>query len=69
MTMHPVKIGRYASTAFNVLRKPLRMRNAPIHLILENTTVCPFSCIMCSRAREVEDPHHMAFDLYRRIID
>jgi MoaA/NifB/PqqE/SkfB family radical SAM enzyme len=69
MTMHPVKIGRYVSTALNVLRKPLCVRNAPIHLILENTTVCPFNCIMCSRAREVEDPHHMAFDFYRRIID
>lgn len=62
-------IRRYASTARDVVFKPRRVRTSPIHLILENTTVCPFNCIMCSRAEEVRNPHHMAFDSYRRIVD
>lgn len=63
------KLKRYLLGAKDVVFKPAVVNNRPIHLILENTTVCPFNCIMCSRSKEVKDPHHMDYDLFRKIID
>lgn len=60
---------RYTRGAGGVLFKPSGLRNKPLHMILETTTVCPFNCIMCSRAKEVKDPHHMPYERYTRIID
>lgn len=63
------KYTRYLIGGKNVVFKPARVLSPPLHLILENTTVCPFDCIMCSRSVEVKDPHHMEYDFYTRILD
>ncbi|MDD5556858.1 MAG: radical SAM protein [bacterium] len=63
------RLARYARGAKDVLLKPPGVRGNPLHLILETTTVCPFDCIMCSRSKEVTDPHHMAFGFFERILD
>lgn len=66
MTLNRYK--RYLIGAKDVVFKPGRVVNPPLHLILENTTVCPFNCIMCSRAKEVKDPHHMEYGFFERIV-
>ena len=63
------KINRYITGAKDVVLKPPHVRNSPLHLIMENTTICPFNCIMCSRSKEVKDPHHMEFDLFKKVIE
>lgn len=63
------KYKRYLLGAKDVVFKPPNIRNRPLHVILENTTVCPFDCIMCSRSKEVKDPHHMSFDRFKKIVD
>lgn len=68
MFMHETYI-RYLIGVKDVIFKPGHVRSMPLHMILETTTVCPFNCIMCSRAREVKDPHHMEFGFYERILD
>jgi MoaA/NifB/PqqE/SkfB family radical SAM enzyme len=65
----PNRYFRYLTGAKNVVLKPLLVRDRPLHIILENTTVCPFDCIMCSRSKEVLDPHHMEFSRFKKIID
>jgi len=63
------KYGRYIGCMKDLAFRPARVRALPVHLILETTTVCPFNCIMCSRAKEVADPHHMEFGFFSRILD
>lgn len=63
------KLLRYLVGAKDVVVKPGRVKNPPLHLILENTTVCPFNCIMCSRSKEVTDPRHMSFEDFAKIIE
>ncbi|MFH1898036.1 MAG: radical SAM protein [Candidatus Desantisbacteria bacterium] len=60
---------RYIQSGMAVLFKPLRVKARPVHLILEPTTFCPLSCLMCKRAKYVTNPKHMSFEGFKVIFD
>lgn len=49
------------------LAKPDRVPGMPMHLNLEPTTFCNYHCKMCNR--DLVEPMHMPFALYRGILD
>ena len=60
---------RYLRTGADLLLKPKRKSNMPMHIILEHTTYCPFNCVMCPRKDEVSRPNHMSLSRFKTIID
>ncbi len=51
----------YLKTLSNVVRKPLTMRQLPLHMQIEHTTYCNLDCTMCDRSKCVQTPKHLEF--------
>lgn len=62
-------IKRYLKAGLTVLLKPLEVKDAPIHVIMEPTTFCNLKCIMCKRDKYISKPKHMKFAEFKTIID
>ena len=60
---------RYAIAAKDMLFKPLRASQPPLHIQLEFTTFCNLNCKPCLRSKYMKQPpRHLTPDEFRRII-
>ncbi len=60
---------RYIHTIGNVMRKPLTMRQLPVHLHLEHTTYCNLDCTFCNRTEYISQSQHLRLEQFREILD
>ncbi|MBD3309305.1 radical SAM protein [candidate division KSB3 bacterium] len=58
----------YLKTVSNILRKPLTLRQRPIHIQLEPTTYCNLNCTMCGRSQHFQTSTHMRVPDFERIL-
>jgi MoaA/NifB/PqqE/SkfB family radical SAM enzyme len=63
------KLLRFAKGLLTMLRRPIVMKDYPIHLQLESTDACNLNCTTCSRDILVEKASLLGGELWRRIID
>lgn len=63
------KLWRYAVGMFNMLRRPVVMREYPIHLQLESTDACNLNCTTCSRDVIVTRASLLKTEYWKGIID
>jgi radical SAM protein with 4Fe4S-binding SPASM domain len=59
----------YIKTLSNVLFKPLKMHQPPIHIQLEPTTYCNLNCKSCGRSKYFKNPKHLSSENFKRIIE
>ena len=63
------KLWRYALGILNMLRRPVVMRDYPIHLQLESTDACNLNCTTCSRDVIVSRASLLKTEYWKGIID
>lgn len=63
------KMLRFAKGLFTMLRRPIVMKDYPIHLQLESTDACNLNCTTCSRDVLIEKATLLDEKLWRSIID
>lgn len=63
------KLWRYAKGFVTMLRRPIVMRDYPIHLQLESTDACNLNCTTCSRDVIVTKASLLKTEYWKRIID
>jgi radical SAM protein with 4Fe4S-binding SPASM domain len=63
------KMIRFARGLLTMLRRPIVMKDYPIHLQLESTDACNLNCTTCSRDILVEKASLLGRKLWHRIID
>lgn len=63
------KLLRYAAGLANMIRRPLVMREYPIHLQLESTDACNLNCTTCSRDVIVKKASLLRTAYWKRVID
>lgn len=63
------KLWRYARGFLNMLRRPIVMRDYPIHLQLESTDACNLNCTTCSRDIIVTRASLLKTEYWKGIID
>jgi len=59
----------YIKTLSNVLFKPLKVHQPPIHIQLEPTTYCNLNCKSCGRLKFIKHPKHLSPENFKRIIE
>jgi radical SAM protein with 4Fe4S-binding SPASM domain len=63
------KLLRYGLGLWNMLRRPIVMREYPIHLQLESTDACNLNCTTCSRDLIVSKASLLKTEYWKGIID
>ena len=63
------KMFRFAKGLITMLRRPIVMKDYPIHLQLESTDACNLNCTTCSRDILVEKASLLKTEYWRSIID
>ncbi len=58
----------YLKTLGNVLFKPFRVSQPPIHIQLEHTTYCNLNCKTCCRSKFVTKPKYLGVENFQRIL-
>lgn len=61
---------RYITALSNILFKPLRVHQLPLHIQLEFTTYCNLNCKPCLRSKLLKkSPEHLSPQNFKRIIE
>jgi radical SAM protein with 4Fe4S-binding SPASM domain len=63
-----MKALRVMAGTWGLAVKPVRVPTLPLHLNIEPTTCCNYSCLMCNRDL-ISKPTHMGLDLFDRVLD
>ena len=58
----------YVTTVRNILRKPLTLRQTPVHIQLEPTTACNLRCKTCVRTKAIDAPQHLSVENFQRVL-
>ncbi len=58
----------YLKTLGNVLFKPLKVSQPPIHIQLEHTTYCNLACKTCCRSKFVTTSKHLSVENFQKVL-
>ncbi len=59
----------YVKVLSNILLKPLRVHQTPIHIQFEPTTYCNLNCESCARSKYLTHPKHLSLENFKHIIE
>ncbi len=59
----------YFYTLKNLLLKPVKIQQNPIHIQFEPTTYCNLNCVSCNRTKYIKEPKHLLPDRFTYLIE